>query len=1784
MEPVAIARITDQGKFIVDNDKLVEIFGSLKDKDLSIISVAGSYRTGKSFMLNFFIRYLREHGWENSNWLGSDDKKLQDGFDWKRGSHPHRNGINVWPEIFDVPLENGKKISVMIVYTQGLFDNNNTPDTNAKIMSISTLLCSHQILNIQNRLQERDLEHLQLSVEYACVAVGLQEGRDERGKQKTTFQKLTFLIRDWVNDDEYQYGNGGDEYLDRILKVKSKSKTVNQVKESGHRAFNEVKGFLMPPPGKGVYKGEKSTLTNADIKPIFREYTMQLTETALHPRNLISKQMFGKPISASALTNLLAAVSKSFRDRKLPEIGTMLENTVRAYNDEAVQRAVRRYKEVMTELVHEEIADTDVLREFHDNAVGEATITFYEISTLGEESDRDKAHQHAIKECEDYYRIVEQENETRKSNSKVIEEINNLSSATETQYIETMREHDLTKLSKKDLERINKTLSDSIVLEFDRQTKDWIRVMPSVIKNKRKDLEQRLSTNYKIFEKRRLYAEEKKELEKRIDKLNINEKASDVLSKFQETFSQNTVRANNDEAVQRAVRRYKEVMTEIVHEEIADTDVLREFHDNAVGEATITFYEISTLGEESDRDKAHQHAIKECEDYYRIVEQENETRKSKVIEEINNLSSAMVTQYIGTMGEHDLTKLSKKDLERINKTLSDSILLEFDRQTKDWLRVMPSVIKNKRKALEQRLSTNYKIFEKRRLYAEEKKELEKRIDKLSINEKASDVLSKFQETFSQYANEYCMDIENLQKTEYKKGLRQYDSLTRKYDDVATVKNTREKLSRNMEQYFTDHVKRFNENNKRDLGLKYEQHVEIAVNEYDRLMKQITSDGKWEMNNDFIRKHKGYKEEAAKGFNRLIANLNPSLPHEDVQEYRQKLDDKIKKRFNGIHKQSNDNNRHLQEVKEQMDKLGINQEASEVMTKFQEAFSQYEDEYCMDIESLRKTEYKKCLEQFDAEIAKYDDYATVKNTREKLSTNMEQYFTENVKRVNENNKRHLGLKYEQHVENAVNEYDRLMKQITSDGKWGKNIDFIQKHDEYRKKAAEDFNRLITNLSPSLPSEDVQEYRQKLDNKMEERFNSIHKQSNDNNIHLQEVKEQMDKLGINQEASQVMTKFQEAFSQYGDEYCMDIESLRKSEYEKCLEEYDTEIAKYDDYATVKNTREKLSTNMEQYFTENVKRVNENNKRDLGLKYEQHVENAVDEYDQMMRQITSDGKWEKNIDFIQKHNEYREKAAEDFNRLIANISPSLPHEDVQEYRQKLDKKMEARFNSIHKQSNDNNIHLQEVKEHMDKLGINQEASEVMTKFQEAFSQYGDEYCMDIESLRKTEYEKCLEEYDTEIAKYDDYATVKNTREKLSTNMEQYFTENVKRVNENNKRDLGLKYEQHVENAVNEYDQLMRQITSDDKWEKNNDFIQKHNEYREKAAKDFNGLIANINPSLPSENVQEYRQKLDNKMEERFNSIYKQSNDNNIHLQEMRKTMISGQFVQEALDIYETEMNKLLINGASCDNLQAENSKFQKMAKDKFKELCSSINCDTAKDLEKLVSLMNNRFEIFKTINKNNEDADFEKKKRRETKKVVKDYCDSMEMHISQYSSPPSDTNLMKKHTALKENAFTSFERASGSDNITKDNKEELGQEIENKFSIFKSKNKTEQARVQLEKQEHETNKSQVKTARSEAYNLFVNKMRNHTQRYDSTIQNLCNQHKITAMEMFDRKTNLLKTKMSAIVQQERNNLSNEIEDNIKIVNEENKVRRNFLILVVLVFALGLINVFEVFNFCFG
>lgn len=58
--PVQVVVATDDHTFDLDEDALEEILldERVRDKNVVVVSVAGAFRKGKSFLLDFFLRYL----------------------------------------------------------------------------------------------------------------------------------------------------------------------------------------------------------------------------------------------------------------------------------------------------------------------------------------------------------------------------------------------------------------------------------------------------------------------------------------------------------------------------------------------------------------------------------------------------------------------------------------------------------------------------------------------------------------------------------------------------------------------------------------------------------------------------------------------------------------------------------------------------------------------------------------------------------------------------------------------------------------------------------------------------------------------------------------------------------------------------------------------------------------------------------------------------------------------------------------------------------------------------------------------------------------------------------------------------------------------------------------------------------------------------------------------------------------------------------------------------------------------------------------------------------------------------------------------------------------------------------------------------------------------------------------------------------------------------------------------------------------------------------------------
>ena len=61
--PVQVVTIDKEHSFVLNEDALERVLCNerIKNKHIAVVSVAGAFRKGKSFLLDFFLRYLRSH-------------------------------------------------------------------------------------------------------------------------------------------------------------------------------------------------------------------------------------------------------------------------------------------------------------------------------------------------------------------------------------------------------------------------------------------------------------------------------------------------------------------------------------------------------------------------------------------------------------------------------------------------------------------------------------------------------------------------------------------------------------------------------------------------------------------------------------------------------------------------------------------------------------------------------------------------------------------------------------------------------------------------------------------------------------------------------------------------------------------------------------------------------------------------------------------------------------------------------------------------------------------------------------------------------------------------------------------------------------------------------------------------------------------------------------------------------------------------------------------------------------------------------------------------------------------------------------------------------------------------------------------------------------------------------------------------------------------------------------------------------------------------------------------
>lgn len=234
---------TDADSFHIVQSNLALIVGKIPSQTkVAIVSVVGAFRSGKSFLLNFFLRYLRynknkiiKRDQDNKLVIGDDDDVFSEAwmtdegellcegnknenndsnkrvasFAWRGGEERETTGIWMWSEPFCRIIENAEgkqeKIAIILMDTQGMFDNETSMTLTAQIFGLSTFVSSFQIFNVNRQLSEDSLQHLALFSEYGRLAVGkgvIIPESEEKNEDESLASNISDVLIDEIDINE----------------------------------------------------------------------------------------------------------------------------------------------------------------------------------------------------------------------------------------------------------------------------------------------------------------------------------------------------------------------------------------------------------------------------------------------------------------------------------------------------------------------------------------------------------------------------------------------------------------------------------------------------------------------------------------------------------------------------------------------------------------------------------------------------------------------------------------------------------------------------------------------------------------------------------------------------------------------------------------------------------------------------------------------------------------------------------------------------------------------------------------------------------------------------------------------------------------------------------------------------------------------------------------------------------------------------------------------------------------------------------------------------------------------------------------------------------------------------------------------------------------------------------------------------------------------------------------------------------------------------------------------
>jgi len=390
---------------------------------VAVVSTIGAFRTGKSFLLDLLLRFLRheEHAAEGEEsapaparggevplpaWVTSSGDAIEgaacgyadSGFRFRGGMDACTEGIWVWSEPFRRTI-NGEPVAILLMDTQGAWDNNMTKEQSATVFGLTAVLSSKQIYNINMQIQEDKVENIAYFMRFAQAALRqaageMQEAVGEgrcREELERPFQALDFLVRDWRHfREDWSFERCKEQMQEHFAKHVDPSKLrEGDTAQALHGMFRRIKCFCLPHPGFAI---ERETWTGNvhDISPDFLHFADAYMREVFS--DLETKHILGSELSTVTFPLVLRNFVRAFQDAA-PAAMSFTQAMTSATVLLAKEQALKSYTRLMDEALvqHPRGMGLDAFETMHHATVSEVLEEVRRAAIFGAGSVREEA-------------------------------------------------------------------------------------------------------------------------------------------------------------------------------------------------------------------------------------------------------------------------------------------------------------------------------------------------------------------------------------------------------------------------------------------------------------------------------------------------------------------------------------------------------------------------------------------------------------------------------------------------------------------------------------------------------------------------------------------------------------------------------------------------------------------------------------------------------------------------------------------------------------------------------------------------------------------------------------------------------------------------------------------------------------------------------------------------------------------------------------------------------------------------------------------------------------------------------------------------------------------------------------------------------------------------------------------------------------------------------------------------------------------------------------------------